>query len=79
MGHKYAVKALSSLIGVSSVLPLRIKPIFRWSIERKGYLYIIVDGVTLKLKNPFDIIPDYVKLYKSKGEWKIKKEKENKE
>lgn len=47
--------------------------------ERKGYLYVTVNGTTLKLENPFKTIPDYVKLYKNKGEWKIKKEKENKE
>ena len=27
------------LLGVSFVLPLRINPIFKWSIERYGYLY----------------------------------------
>ena len=33
MGHRYSVNASSS-IGVSVVFPLRINPIFRWSIER---------------------------------------------
>lgn len=47
--------------------------------ERKGYLYVTVNGQTLKILNPFDYIPKYVKVYQSKGIWKIKKEKEKKE
>ncbi|MBQ0141789.1 MAG: hypothetical protein KBT06_03140 [Prevotellaceae bacterium] len=41
--------------------------------ERKGYLYVIVGDQTIKFLNPFDFVPEYVKLYKSKGELKIKK------
>lgn len=41
--------------------------------ERKGYLYVKVDDQTIKMLNPFDYIPDCVKLYKSKGELKIRK------
>ena len=44
--------------------------------ERKGFLYVLINNETIKIKNPFNLIPDYVKVYKSKGEWKIKKEKE---
>jgi hypothetical protein len=44
--------------------------------EKKGFLYIDVDNETIKIKNPYDYTPLYVKLFKSKGEWKIRKEKE---
>ena len=44
--------------------------------EKKGFLYVLIGDETLKIKNPFSFIPDYVKVYKSKGVWKIKKEKE---
>lgn len=47
--------------------------------EKKGFLYIELNNQTIKLQNPFDYIPQYVKLYQSKGNWKIKKEKEKKE
>lgn len=40
---------------------------------RKGFLYIDIDGVTIKLVNPFDFIPQYVQLSKTKDGWKIKK------
>ena len=33
------VKTRSSLIGVNSVFPLRMSPIFRWSMDKYGYLY----------------------------------------
>ena len=39
IGHKYAVNSISSLTGVSSVFPLRINLIFKWSMVKKGYLY----------------------------------------
>ena len=48
------------------------------NFERKGFLYIAFNDQTLKLANPFDYVPEYVKLYQSKGVWKIKKEKEKK-
>lgn len=41
--------------------------------ERNGCLYVKVDDQTIKMLNPFDYIPEYVKVYKSKGELKIKK------
>lgn len=41
---------------------------------RKGYLYIDVDNHTIKLLNPFETVPLYVKLTKTKsGEYRIKK------
>lgn len=42
--------------------------------ERKGYLYVDVNNQTLKFLNPFENIPLYVKLTKSKdGTYRIKK------
>lgn len=41
---------------------------------RKGYLYVDIDGHTQKLLNPFDFVPDYVDVSKTKnGGFKIKK------
>ena len=41
---------------------------------RKDYLYVDIDGFTQKLLNPFDFVPDYVNVTKTKdGEYKIKK------
>ena len=43
-------------------------------MERKGYLYIDIDGITYKILNPFDEIPLYVKATKLKnGRWRLKK------
>ena len=40
---------------------------------RKGYLYIEVDDKTIKLLNPYNDVPDFVKLSKTKnGIYKIK-------
>lgn len=42
--------------------------------EKKGYLYIdTVDGV-VKVKNPFNFVPNNVKVIKNKGEWVIANE-----
>lgn len=41
--------------------------------ERKGYLYVDIDNCTYKIQNPFDYVPLYVKAYKTKTGWKIKK------
>lgn len=43
--------------------------------EKKGNLYININGVIEIIKNPFkDNIPKYVKIYKNKqGNWIIKK------
>ena len=40
--------------------------------ERKGWLYLDVDNQTIMLKNPFDYVPRFVKLSKTKEGWKIK-------
>lgn len=43
-------------------------------MERKGFLYIVKDDIMIKVKNPFDDVPMYVKATKNKaGQWKLKK------
>lgn len=41
---------------------------------RKGFLYVEIKGYLYKFKNPFDNIPNYVKLRKTNGKWCIIKE-----
>lgn len=41
--------------------------------ERKGFLFVDLGGTTIKLPNPFDYTPEYVKLSKTKNGYKIKK------
>ena len=40
---------------------------------RKNCLYVDIEGITYKLENPFDFVPDYVDVRKQNGEYKIKK------
>lgn len=41
--------------------------------ERKGWLYIDYDNITIKVKNPFDHTPLYVRVRKMKsGEYKLR-------
>lgn len=40
---------------------------------RKGYLYVDIDGTTVRLLNSFDFVPDYVDVLKRNGDYKIKK------
>lgn len=41
--------------------------------ERKGFLYIDYKEYTIKVKNPFDHIPPYVKVRQTKeGEYKLR-------
>lgn len=42
--------------------------------ERNGFLYVDIDSQTIKLCNPYSYVPQYVKVYKYRGEWRIKKE-----
>lgn len=43
-------------------------------MERKGYLYVDIDGYTYKILNPFTEVPLYVKATKLKnGKWRLKK------
>ena len=50
------------------------KGCYKVRMERNGYLYIDINESTYKFINPFEDIPFFVKLIKTKdGEWKIKK------
>ena len=40
---------------------------------RKDYLYIDYDEITIKVKNPFDFIPQYVKVTKTRTGYKLRK------
>lgn len=41
--------------------------------ERKGWLYVDYEDITIKVKNPFDYIPLYVRVRKLKnGEYKLR-------
>lgn len=41
--------------------------------ERKGWLYVDYENITIKVKNPFDYIPLYVRVRKLKnGEYKLR-------
>lgn len=41
--------------------------------ERKGFLYIDYGDITIKVKNPFNYIPRYVKVAQEKeGEYKLR-------
>ena len=41
--------------------------------ERKGYLYVDYGNITIKVKNPFDHTPLYVRVKKMKsGEYKLR-------
>lgn len=47
-------------------------------MARHGYLYVQVDNQIIKVKNPYDYIPENVQLRKYKGNYKVVKEnKEN--
>ena len=41
--------------------------------ERRGYLYINMGTEVIKVLNPFDDIPQFVKVSKTKSGYKIKK------
>ena len=38
----------------------------------KGFIYCDVDGITIKIKNPYDYEPNFVELVKYCGEYYIK-------
>lgn len=40
---------------------------------RNGYLYVDIDGQTIKVLNPFTKVPQFVKAFKTKTGWRIKK------
>ena len=42
--------------------------------EKRGKLYVNVDGVIRIIPNPFDHVPQFVKTYQLKsGAWRVKK------
>ena len=47
---------------------------YKVCFEKKGNLYVEVDGYIRIVANPYDTTPQYVKVYKTKaGEWKVRK------
>lgn len=45
----------------------------RVCFSRKGYLYVDIGNNNYMIKNPFDYVPKFVRVYKTKqGEFKIK-------
>lgn len=59
--------------------PIKSAPTGNVQFERHGYLYVKVGDQVIKVENPYDYIPDNVQLRKYKGNYKVIKEKENKE
>ena len=59
--------------------PIKSAPTGNVQFERHGYLYVKVGDEVIKVENPYDYIPDNVQLRKYKGNYKVIKEKENKE
>ena len=58
--------------------PIKSAPTGNVQFERHGYLYVKVGDEVIKVENPYDYIPDNVKLRKYKGNYKVIV-KENKE
>ena len=59
--------------------PIKSAPTGNVQFERHGYLYVKLDDEVIKVENPYNYIPDNVELRKYKGNYKVIKEKENKE
>lgn len=50
------------------------KGCYKVRMERKGKLYVDINGQTIKVANPFDHVPQFVKAYQLKsGAWRVKK------
>lgn len=50
------------------------KGFYKVCFEKRGNLYVEVDGYIRIVANPYDTTPQYVKVYKTKtGEWKVRK------
>lgn len=41
-------------------------------MARHGFLYVEVDGQIIKIKNPYDYVPDNVNVYMVDGKYEIK-------
>ena len=59
--------------------PIKSAPTGNVQFERHGYLYVKVGEQIIKVENPYDYIPNNVELRRYKGNYKVIKEKENKE
>lgn len=59
--------------------PIKSAPTGNVQFERHGYLYVKLGEQVVKVENPYDYIPDNVEIRKYKGNYKVIKEKENKE
>ena len=46
---------------------------YKVEFERHGFLYINFDHSTIKIKNPFEDIPKFVKVKKTKTSYKVSK------
>lgn len=51
--------------------PIKSAPTGNVQFERHGYLYVQVGDEVIKVKNPYDYIPDNVELRKYKGNYKV--------
>lgn len=51
--------------------PIKSAPTGNVQFERHGYLYVKVGDEVIKVKNPYDYIPDDVELRKYKGNYKV--------
>lgn len=41
--------------------------------EKKGYLYVDLGDRTIQILNPFEEVPKYVKVSKTKNGWRVRK------
>ena len=64
----------------SSAMPKECKIVVRKDVpkgysivrdERNGYLYVDYGEITIKLKNPYSIVPNYVKIRRDGTDFKI--------
>lgn len=67
-----ANKAMPDRCKVSIVQEIP-KGYYRVIDVRKNYLYIDMEDYTIKVENPFDVTPLYVKVSKTKNGYKIRK------
>lgn len=50
------------------------KGYYRVIMAHKGYLYVDLGEMTIKVKSPYDEAPEFVKAYQTKaGEWRVRK------
>ena len=47
------------------------KDCYKVNFERHGYLYVDFNGSIIKVKNPFEDIPKFVKIKKTKASYKV--------